>query len=73
MLYGARSKNSLNGAFVFRGLEKAHFDQGFSRAFVLSGLQSAHFKDAGYASVFIADTDKKIGENATWEGNSLAE
>ncbi|EKD30176.1 MAG: hypothetical protein ACD_78C00131G0001, partial [uncultured bacterium (gcode 4)] len=73
VLYGARSKNSFNGAFVFRGLEKAHFDQGFSRTFVLSGLQNAHFKDAGYASVFIADTDKKIGENATWEGNSLAE
>ncbi|MDD5197931.1 MAG: hypothetical protein PHN60_03685 [Candidatus Gracilibacteria bacterium] len=73
VLYGTQSKNSFNGAFVFRGLEKASFDEGFGRAFVLSGLQNAHFKDAGYASVFIADAHRKIGENATWEGQSLAE
>jgi len=73
VLYGSKFEESLNRAFIYRGLEKAFFRWGFIRVFVLSGLKGAHFEDAALHSVFLSNEERKIGENATWTGNSFRE
>ncbi|MDQ1344121.1 MAG: hypothetical protein QG650_841 [Patescibacteria group bacterium] len=73
VLYHAYCNDSLNYAFVSRGLARAKFRQGFSRAFVLRGLERAHFENAGLAAIFLGLREREIGKGATWSGTALTE